>query len=86
MSQVLLLFLTVAGMPFYVLCKNIFLLHRLPKRETSNSWQQIFKKNFIVRFTSKFAAEYLLKIPPHLICVATLHCETLLSETEQIGS
>jgi len=28
-------------------------------------------KNPAVKFSSKFAAKYLLKIPPHLICVAT---------------
>ena len=38
---------------------------------------------FTVRFSSKFAAEYLLKIPSHLICVATLPCETLMSENER---
>jgi len=27
--------------------------------------------------------KYLLKIPPHLICVATLPCETLMSENER---
>ena len=38
----------------------------------------IFKKKFTVRFSSKFAAKYLLKIPPNLICVAI--CETLMSK------
>jgi len=33
-------------------------------------------------FSGKFAAIF-LKIPPHLICVATLPCETLLSENER---
>ena len=31
----------------------------------------------------KFAAKYLLKIPPHVICVAALPCETLMSENER---
>jgi len=31
---------------------------------------------------SKFAAKYLLKIPQHLTCIATLPCETLMSENE----
>ena len=40
--------------------------------------------NFLtIRFSSKFAAKYLLQIPPHLICVATLPCETLTSENER---
>jgi len=40
--------------------------------------------NFLtIRSFSKFAAKYLLKIPPHLICVATLPCETLTSENER---
>jgi len=33
--------------------------------------------------SSKFAAMYLLNIPPHLICVTTLPCETLMSENER---
>ena len=38
---------------------------------------------FTVKFSSKFAAKYLLKISPHLICVATLLCETLMSEKKR---
>ena len=55
--------------------------------------RSIFNFFFHVRFSSKFAATYLLeiskmcvfllKIPPHLICVATLPCETLPSENER---
>jgi len=30
---------------------------------------------FAIRFSSTFAARYLLKIPPHLVCVATLPCK-----------
>ena len=44
--------------------------------------QPIFKF-FTVKFYSKFAAKYLLKIPPHLICVAAVPCETLMSENER---
>ena len=47
--------------------------------------QRIFKK-FTVRFYGKFAAKYLLQVPPNLICVATLvtiPCETLRSENER---
>ena len=36
-----------------------------------------------VRLSSKFAAKCLLKIPPHVICVAALPCETLMSENER---
>ena len=36
-----------------------------------------------VRFSSKFAAKYLLKIPSHLICITTLRCESLMSENGQ---
>jgi len=32
-----------------------------------------------VRFQTKFVAECLLKLPPHVICVAALPCETLMS-------
>jgi len=38
---------------------------------------------FTVRFSSKFAAQYLLKIPQHLICVATLPCETSMSKNNR---
>ena len=34
-------------------------------------------------FSSRFAAKYLLKIPPHVICVATLPCETVMSDNER---
>jgi len=33
--------------------------------------------------SSKFAANCLLKIPPHIICVATLPCESRMSENER---
>ena len=41
-----------------------------------------FSKFFTVRFSSKFTAKYLLKIPPHHICIAT-PCGTLMPENEQ---
>ena len=44
-----------------------------------------FSKFFTVRFSSKFAAKHLLKIPPHLVCVAMLPCGTLMSENEQLS-
>jgi len=43
----------------------------------------LFSNFFTVRFSSKFAAKYLLKIPPHLICVDALPCKTLLSGNER---
>jgi len=39
-----------------------------------------FENFFAVRFSSKFEAKYLIEIPPHLMRVATLPCETLMSE------
>jgi len=44
--------------------------------------QPVLQNTLTIRFSSKFAAKFLLKIPSHLICVATLPCETLLSENE----
>jgi len=38
---------------------------------------------FTVRFSSKYAARNLLTISPHLICVATLPRETLMSENKR---
>jgi len=34
-------------------------------------------KKFTGRFLGKFAVKWILKIPPHLAYVPTLHCETL---------
>ena len=45
--------------------------------------QLIFTTFFTVRYSSDFAAKHLLKTPPHLICVATPACETLMSENER---
>ena len=43
-----------------------------------------FSKFFAVRFFSKFAAKFfVLNIPLHLICVATLPCETIMSENQR---
>jgi len=42
--------------------------------------QPIFNFFLLVRFSSKFAAESLLEVPPHPICVAAPRCETLMSE------
>jgi len=36
--------------------------------------------SFTGRFSDKFAVKCILKIPPHLAYVATLPCETLMSE------
>jgi len=60
---------------------------RVPKRETPYSSRQFANsqpiKKIPLPLCSKFAAKYLLNIPPHLICVATLPCERLTSENEQ---
>jgi len=42
-------------------------------------------KNVTGRFPSKFAVKWILKIPPHLACVATLPCETLMSAKQTIN-
>ena len=42
-------------------------------------------KKFTGRFLSKFAVKLILKIPPHLAYVATLPCETLMSEKQAIN-
>ena len=44
---------------------------------------QHFNFFFSVRFSSKFAANDLLRIPLHLICVAILPCGILMSEKER---
>ena len=36
-------------------------------------------------FLGKFAVKCILKIPPHVACVATLPCETLVSATQGIN-
>ena len=42
-------------------------------------------QNFVnSRFLGKFAVKWLLKIPPNLAYVATLPCETLMSENKQL--
>ena len=49
-----------------------------PPYTTSVNRRPIF--NFVTaRFSSRFAAKRLYRIPPHLICVATLPCGTLMS-------
>ena len=40
---------------------------------------------FTGRFIGKFVVKWILKIPPHLACVATLPCETLLSAKQAIN-
>jgi len=37
---------------------------------------------FTARFCRKFTVKWLLKVPPHLAYVATLPCETLMSENK----
>ena len=43
-----------------------------------------FQFFFTERFLRKFAANSLLKIPTHLANVATLPCETLMSENKRL--
>ena len=46
--------------------------------------QPIFKFfTVFFRFSSKFAAKHLLKVPTHLTRVTTLPCGTLMSENER---
>jgi len=44
-----------------------------------------FKKFFIGRFTLLFAVKRISKILPHLACVATLPCETLMTAKQAIN-
>jgi len=55
-------------------------VHRVPQMETPLMAVTLLILNrfsiiFAIRFSSTFAARYLLKIPPHLVCVATLPCK-----------
>ena len=40
---------------------------------------------FTVKFLVKFVVKWILKIPPHLACVSTLPCETLMSAKQAIN-
>ena len=43
-------------------------------------------RNFFTgRFLGKFAVKWISKIPPHLVYVATLPCETLMSAKQAIN-
>ena len=42
-----------------------------------------FKNLFVVTFSSIFTAKCLLNIAPQILCVATLPCETFMSENER---
>jgi len=44
-----------------------------------------FKKKNYGRFLGKFAVKWILKIPPHFACVATLLRETLMSAKQTIN-
>ena len=44
------------------------------------------KKNFAERFLGKFVVKWILKVAPHLACVATLPCETLMSPKQAINN
>ena len=43
------------------------------------------KKNFTGRLIGKFVVKWILKIPTHLVYVATLPCETLVSAKQVIN-
>ena len=64
---------------------------RAPKSGATDSWQYFcqtltdFKKDINGRFVGKFAVKWILKIPPRLAWVATLPCETLMSEKHAIN-
>ena len=45
-----------------------------------------FTKFFTERFLGKFAVKCVVKIPPHLACVATLPCETLMSAKQALNN
>jgi len=44
-----------------------------------------FQNFFAGRFLGKLAVKWISKIPPHLTCVATLPCETLMSSNQAIN-
>jgi len=44
-----------------------------------------FQKKFTGSFLGKFVVKWILKIPPHLACVALLPCETLMSAKQAIN-
>ena len=64
-------------------------IHLVPKKGDSKLMAVIlliisrFSDFFTVKFSSKFAAQYLLNITQHLMCVATLPCETLMSKSKR---
>jgi len=47
-----------------------------------NRFTQFF---FTGRFLGKLAVKWILNVPPHLACVATLPCETLMSAKQAIS-
>jgi len=56
--------------------------HRLMTITRSNlNW---FKKFFTGKFLDKFVVKWILRLPPHLACVATLPCETWISANQAI--
>jgi len=64
-------------------------IHRVPKKKDTKLMAVTlliinrFLKFFTDRLSSKVAAKYLLKIPLHLLCVATLPCKTIMTENER---
>jgi len=52
----------------------LYTVSRKGSHKTRQIWTD-FQNSFTGWFSSKYAAKWLLKIPPHLKCVATLPCE-----------
>ena len=70
-------------------CKCVY---RVGQKKRGHRITTIFLSNlnrftnfFTGRFFSKFAVKCILNIPPHVPCVATLPCETLMSAKQAIN-
>jgi len=80
----------VSRVLYFLLCNKRLCCRVGRKSEATNSWPQFCQilidlpKNFTRRFSGKFAVKSLLKIPPRLAYVATLPCETLVSENKRL--
>jgi len=67
-ADLLVLMLIYFGIAMYELASMLHVFH--------------FKNSFAVLFSSKFAVKLLLKLPPLLVYVATIPCDTLVSENK----
>ena len=64
-------------------------IHGGPEREATNSWPSFCQSLnrfsfFLFRWKISWLLSWLLKITPHLAYVATLPCETLMSENKRL--